>query len=392
MPHSYPADPADPLAAVTHAAPYAYYRRLAAGPPLRFDATLDCWLATGAAGVQAVLAHADCRVRPPGHTVPPYLAGTPCATLFAELVRMNEGERHAVPKQVLAAALGRVDLARLQQRTRHIAREHLPASPARLNDALFALPLFAMADVLGFAPAQWPALAAWTRDFVACLSPLSTASQLAGAQLAAAALLQRFAALLQEGAARPGSLLASIVSEAQAQGWHASGTLLANLVGLLSQTCEATAGLLGNAIVALQTQPGLSAQLRAAPRLWPAMLREASRHDPSIHNTRRHTACAVEIDGVTVPQGQMIVVVLASACHDASVHADPGRFVLQRPLAQLASFGHGRHACPGVAMAQAIAAAGARVWADVPQAMPLAWTYQASQNARIPVFFQGETA
>ena len=36
-------DPADPFAAVTHAAPYDYYRRLADGPPLSFNAALECW-------------------------------------------------------------------------------------------------------------------------------------------------------------------------------------------------------------------------------------------------------------------------------------------------------------------------------------------------------------
>ena len=292
------ADPADPFSAVTHAAPYDYYRRLADGPPLRFDAALDCWLATGAAGVRAVLEHPVCRVRPAGLAVPHNLAGTPCGAIFAELVRMNDGERHVVPKQVLARALGQVDVVRLHQQAMHMASDRVPASAIQLNEAIFQLPLFAMAQLLGFAPAQWSALAAWTRDFVACLSPLSNGEQLAGAQEAADSLLQGFGHLLREGNARPDSLLASIVTESDAMG---SG-LLANLVGLLSQTCDATAGLLGNAIVAL----------RASPERWPAMLREVSRHDPSIHNTRRYTADVVAFVALCTAR-QMIVVVLASA-------------------------------------------------------------------------------
>ena len=366
------ADPVDPFSAVTHAAPYDYYRRLAEGPPLRFDASLDCWLATGAAGVQAVLAHPDCRVRPSGLAVPHNLAGTPCGAIFAELVRMNDGERHVVPKQVLARVLGQVDLARLHARVLHIARDHVPRSAARLNAVMFELPLFAMADLLGFAPAQWPALAAWTRDFVACLSPLSNGAQLASAQVAADALLQGFTGLLREADALPGSLLAKVVAEAEALGWHAANGLLANLVGLLSQTCEATAGLLGNAIVALRTQPDLLQQLRATPQRWPAMLREVSRHDPAIHNTRRYTADGVEFDGVRVPTGQMIIVVLAS---DAQ-----------------AGFGHGRHACPGQSIAQIIATACLQAWQDGLEGLPLAWTYQPSLNARIPVFTPGASA
>lgn len=372
-------DPAHPLVAVTHAAPYDYYRRLADGPPLRFDAALECWLATGAAGVLAVLEHPACRVRPPGLAVPHNLAGTPCGAIFAELVRMNDGERHAVPKQVLARALGQVDLARLQGQVAHLAADRVPGSAAQLNDAIVELPLFAMADLLGFAPAQWPALAAWTRDFVACLSPLSNVEQLAGAQAAGDALLQSFSRLLREGDARPGSLLAEVVAEAAAVGWQASGGVLANLVGLLLQTCDATAGLLGNAVVALRAQPELSTQLNAAPELWPAMLREVGRHDPSIHNTRRYTADAVELHGVCVPAGQMIIVVLASAGHDAGGHAEPG-------------FGHGSHVCPGQSIAHAIATACLQTWGGALENMPLAWSYRPSQNARIPVFSTGEIA
>ena len=367
-------DPADPFFAVTHMAPYDYYRRLADGPPLRFDATLDCWLATGAAGVQAVLEHPACRVRPPGLGVPQNLAGTPCGAIFAELVRMNDGERHVVPKQVLARALAQVDLLRLQVQTSRMAGDRVPGSAAQLNDAIVQLPLFAMADLLGFAAEQWPALAAWTRAFVACLSPLSNVHQLAGAQEAAAALLQSFTLLLRQGEARPASLLARVVAEAQALGWQASGGLLANLVGLLSQTCDATAGLLGNAVVALRAQADLLAQLRTTPERWPAMLREVSQHDPSIHNTRRYTSQDVEFGGVRLPAGQMIVVVLAGAGHAPS------------------GFGHGRHACPGQGIAHTIATACLQAWADGLEGMPLAWRYRPSLNARVPVFGSGERA
>jgi len=380
----FPNDPIHPLAAVTHRAPHDYYRRLAEGPPLRFDALLDCWLATGVAGVQAVLAHADCHVRPPGMAVPDNLLGTSCGAIFSELVRMNDGVRHTAPKQVLVSALGQVDLARLRQRTLQIARDRTPASAAHLNDVMFELPLFAMADLLGFAPEQWPQLAAWTRDFVACLSPLANSGQLAGAQVAAAALLQRFTLLLRNPV--PGSLLAEI----KMAGWQNESGLLANLVGLLSQTCDATAGLVGNAVLALRTHAGLSGQLRADPALWPAMLREVSRHDPSIHNTRRYTAGAVEISGVALPPGQMILLVLASASHDAAVHVEPGNFVLQRPVSPILTYGHGRHACPGQALAQTMAAVGVQAWTDALDAMPLAWSYQPSLNARIPVFMPGE--
>ena len=53
-----------------------------------------------------------------------------------------------------------------------------------------------VAHLLGFADEALPRIADWTRDFVACLSPLSTAAQLRAASEAAAALMARFEALV----------------------------------------------------------------------------------------------------------------------------------------------------------------------------------------------------
>lgn len=322
-------DPEHPLAAVTHAAPYDYYRRLAQGPSLRFDAGLDCWLASGA-GVQAVLAHPDCRVRPVDQPVPGHLLGTPCGAIFAELARMNDGARHAGPKRLLMRLLAGVDLARLHDETARLARDHLPSSTAELNELMFDLPLCAVAQLLGFAPAEGPQIARWTRDFVAALPVQADSATIARAQLAATGLQQAF------GAVRPGD----------------DASLRANLIGLLVQTCEATAGLLGNGVLALRAQTGPEPVL-------------------AIHNTRRYAACDLQVNGITIKQGQMILVLLASAglC-----------------------FGHGVHLCPGQAVAQTIVAAILQSWSGAIRALALDWRYRPSPNARIPVFADGAPA
>lgn len=322
-------DPEHPLAAVTHAAPYDYYRRLAQGPSLRFDAGLDCWLASGA-GVQAVLAHPDCRVRPVDQPVPGHLLGTPCGAIFAELARMNDGARHAGPKRWLMQLLAGVDLARLHDETARLARDHLPGSAAELNELMFDLPLFAVAQLLGFAPAEGPQIARWTRDFVAALPVQADSATVARAQSAATGLQQAF------GAVRPGD----------------DASLQANLIGLLVQTCEATAGLLGNGVLALRAQTGPEPVL-------------------AIHNTRRYAACDLQVNGITIKQGQMILVLLGSAG---------------------LGFGHGVHLCPGQAVAQTIVAAILQSWSGAIRALALDWRYRPSPNARIPVFADGAPA
>ena len=81
----------------------------------------------------------------------------------------------------------------------------------------------------------------------------------------------------------------------------------ANAVGFLSQTLEATAGLVGNALVAA----GRSRAWLGKPA--DALVRHVLLHDPPVHNTRRFVAEPGTVAGVPVAPGDAILVVLAAA-------------------------------------------------------------------------------
>ncbi|MEC5160974.1 cytochrome P450 [Janthinobacterium sp. CG_S6] len=381
----------DALAAPTRADPYPYYAELAAGPALAFDARLGLWLAAGAAAVEAVLGEPRCRVRPLAEPVPAALAGGGAGAIFGELVRMNDGARHRQPKLALQRALAGVDPLALRAGAAAVAAASAATrdlrQPAQLSDWMVEVPLYTVAGLIGFPRSQWPALAAWMADFVACLSPLSSAAQIAGANAAAQQLLHSFEALLRQAAPQPGSLLQAVLREAAEVGWDGAGAILANLVGLLSQTYEATAGLVGNSIVALLSQPGLARAVGAAPERVDALVHEVSRFDPPVHNTRRYMAQAGTLCGVDVAAGQTILVLLAAASRDPAANPRPHEFLLERPARRVFGFGHGPHACPGHALACSIAAAAVAEWRRRPPAPgALAWRYRRSVNARIPVF------
>lgn len=363
--------PTDPIQAATHPDPYRYYAALAARPGLTCHARLGLWVAADAATVRAVLSHPDCCVRPQAEPVPAAIAGAAAGQLFGALVRMNDGARHGPPKLALQRALGGVDLAQARVRARALGRQLWRADG--LADWMLAVPVSTVASLIGFEPAALPQLAAWMADFVACLSPLSSAAQIGRAHGAAAALLERFAALLRQAGAQPDSLLARVQAEAQAVGWDDAAALLANLVGLLSQTYEATAGLAGNSVLALLRQP---------EREWggaadvAALVQSVSRCDPPVQNTRRFVARDCAIGGVQLAAGQTILVLLAAASHDP---AGQGHAY---------GFGYGPHACPGHALACAIATGALEALLERPLPAPLAWRYRPSVNARIPLFFQ----
>lgn len=369
----------DAIAAVAHADPYPYYAELAARPGLFFDAHLKLWIAAGAADVGAVLGHADLRVRPVAEPVPAAIAGGSAGQVFGALVRMNDGERHAAPKLVLQRALGALDLAAVHARASAIAGMGLADAPGALSAWMFAVPVQTVASLLGFRDAQLPQVAAWMADFVACLSPLSGAEQIARSHRAALALLDSFKAMLQSSAPMEGSLLAAVLAEAEAAGWRNSHAILANLVGLLSQTYEATAGLIGNSVVTLMRDPAKAA-LPAA-----VLVADVMRDDPPIQNTRRFAACDVQIGDARIAAGQAVLVLLAAASrHAGALHgAQPG-------AQQGYGYGQGAHACPGEALSQTIAAAALEVLLRDGLPAPMAWRYRPSVNARIPEFIQDQ--
>ena len=378
--------PADPVAAVTHADPYPFYETLRAGPPLAWNESLRLWVASRAEVIEALLmAPGALRVRPVAEPVPRAIAGSLAGEVFGHLLRMNDGPAHAAHKPALQRALAGLDLNAAHAAALQVARQVPEQS---LSDTLFAMPIQAVAHLLGFAPEALPQVELWMRDFVACLSPLSTEAQLQRASSAAGALMTRFEALAAGTPPRHGTLLAAVLADS-AVGAPLSRALLANLVGLLSQTCDATAGLLGNSLVALLREPGLRATARTREGLH-AIVEETARHDSSVQNTRRFAAQPVTIAGVPLEAGDAVLLVLASANRDPAFNAEPDRFMPVRAQRRMFGFGHGVHACPGQALACTLAAAGLEaLLARVPDLDTLherGWHYRPSANARIPVF------
>jgi cytochrome P450 len=381
--HQNQGTPADPVAAVTHADPYPYYAALREGPPLAWNDRLGLWVASRADVVEQVLqAHGALRVRPAAEPVPRAIVGSAAGEVFAQLVRMNDGPAHAAQRPALQRALAGLDLDAVHAAALQVAQRVPAAQP--LSDMLFSLPVQSVAHLLGFGDEALPQVERWMRDFVACLSPLSTAEQLQQASAAAGALMTRFEALVAGTAPRHGSLLHSVVTGSAAP----SRALLANLVGLLSQTCDATAGLLGNSLVALVREPALRGPC-ARPGLQ-AIVEETARHDPSVHNTRRFAAEPLTLAGTQIAAGDAVLVLLASAQRDPAFNPEPDRFMTVRARRRLLGFGHGLHACPGQALACTLAAAGLEVLLrrapDLDALRLRGWGYRPSVNTRIPLF------
>jgi len=369
------APPADPLQAITHADPTPYYTELARTRPFHYHAELGWWIAASAEAVDAVLGSAACAVRPASEPVPKPIADSPTGAFFGRLVRQIDGPDHDARKATVMAALGRLDAAALAARAHRQAYVSLPDAAslesALATDAHFRVPLATMAHTLLGDDADTAACQHDIAAYLAALSPVARPDTVAQADSAVTRLTTRIGT-------------APIAA-------NADDAIVTNLAGLLAQTYDACAGLLGNAIVKLSREPALIEELRAHPEATEPFLREVLRLDAPVQNTRRFVGSDTVLCGQRLRAGERILVLLAAANVDAAANPDPLRFDIARAECQLWTFGAGAHRCPAETLAVVIARETVQHLLSLPGiARWLAGLrtvhYRPSPNARIPVF------
>ena len=366
--------PASALAAVTHPDPYPYYAALVAERPFHRDESLGLWVAAGAEAVRATLTSEVCRVRPVAEPVPKALVGTAAGEVFGRMVRMNDGAYHLRMKPSVSAIVAMLDSALVarhaESAARALADELQPgAHPDHIASFAFSLPPYVVGLLLGLAPSALPQVAASAGEFVRGMAPGAPAADVQAGSAAARALIEAVRTLPRYSAA--------------------SDETVANVVGFFFQSYEATAALVGNTLLALARHPEARALVRREPRALSAVVSEVTRHDAPVQNTRRVVAAAGEIAGQRVREGDTVLVVLAAANRDPGANPDPARFDPGRRERRTFTFGFGAHACPGEALAVAIATAGVAqlLTAGVdPERLAGAYAYRPSPNIRMPLF------
>jgi cytochrome P450 len=337
-----------PLSAVTAAHPYDYYERLTRERPFGFDAGAGVWVAAGCRPVEEALSHPALRVRPPSEPVPKAMFGTALGDVFARLARMNDGPRHDVLRACVRDALDRWHSPSVGVTALRCARQLAAAirSAGELNGYLHDVPAFTIATMIGAPDCEL----ADVRDFARAIAAGATSEE------------------IERGIAATGRLRAFIAP-------RLDDDRSANALGLLFQSYDATAGLIGNALAALISDPSLRSAADDDASL-DAHLAAIERYDPPVHNTRRFAAAAVRIAGTPISPGDGVLVAMAAANRD--------------PLArQSYTFGFGPHACPGARVARTIAKAG--VTALLESTFDLSHAavngYRPSFNLRIPTFW-----
>jgi cytochrome P450 len=116
---------------------------------------------------------------------------------------------------------------------------------------------------------------------------------------------------------------------------------------------DTTRNQLAAAVQVLADHPQQWALLAQHPELAPTAVHELMRYCPVIFTTMRKAVEDVELGGVRMPAGTLVIVNTAAANRDPAVYDDPDRLDITREgPATMLTFGGGIHYCLGAHLAR----------------------------------------
>jgi cytochrome P450 len=163
-------------------------------------------------------------------------------------------------------------------------------------------------------------------------------------------LLQEIGALTKADMT-PGSMGWSLF-EAEERGDIPADSTTMLIWNYIGPAFDTTINGIGSTIWYLAQDPEAWKILKEDPSLIPSAFNEGLRMEAPIAIWARGCRDGAEIDGITIPPGSRMCVLLASANRDERHYVDPDRYDVRRDPHDHVSFGHGIHSCVGSSLAR----------------------------------------
>ena len=228
-----------------------------------------------------------------------------------------------------------------------------------VSEFAVGLPLTVIADALGVYRADMPAFKRWSDDSVAPLSGmLSPERQLECAR--SRVEMQRYMAeRCRERETDPRDDLLSDLVQARFDSGERAGEQLSmpELLNVIEQLLvagnETTTKLIAAGMLALLEHPAQMMAVRADRSLIPNLVEEALRYESPVQMLPRVAKVDVEVGGVAVPAGSILMMMYGCANRDDAKYPGAAAFDVTRDNARThLAFGQGPHFCPGAALAR----------------------------------------
>jgi hypothetical protein len=343
--------PLNLMAPEVRANPYPLYAELRRGPVCQVEPG-GMWAVSRHDDVVAVLKDTR-RFSSVGlgrSFLPPWLERNP----IAHSLVMKDPPEHTRLRGLVSKAFSTAAIQRLEARVRAIAEE-LAEDVVRQREVDFVsafslrLPVRVLNLFFGLDPKLWPRMRVWADDLLSIPATQPTPERMEEIRHSLVEMETCLKALIASRRAEPRE---DLVSDLLREENLTDDELMSFLFSLLPAGFETTVHLLSNTLLVLARYPRELERVRDEPRLIPRLIEEVLRYDPPGQSSIRLVTEDVELGGVPIPQGAVVVVLLGSAMRDEQRFAEPDRFNLDREGQSHLSFGHGIHFCLGAMLAR----------------------------------------
>lgn len=275
----------------------------------------------------------------------------------ANLISLDGGEHHRLRRLASKAFTPRAT-TRLRTTIVKVITDlvdrHTPAGRCDVvTDIARQYPIPIMCALLGTPAEDWELFSDWTDDIFKTFD-----WDVATHQHSIVAAWEELDAYVDDMVARRRQTLTDdLVSDlirAEDHGDHLNADELRTLVaGLLMAGTDTTRNQLAASLHALCDRPDQWALLAERPELAPQAVEETMRHSPITATALRTAIEDVELAGVIIPAGTLVLANTAAANRDPDVYDDPDRLDITREgVPAMQTFGAGMHYCIGANLAR----------------------------------------
>lgn len=328
--------------------PFDAYAWLREHAPVWWDPKNAFWVVTKHADVAFVSTHSDLFSSSQGYR--PNVGPDP------SLISLDP-PRHTEVRRLINKGFTPRVVAQLEPHVRAIVTRTLDAIVGRgtcdfVQEVAVPLPMLVIAELLGYPQEDWPRLQHWSDEMNVgdASHPLESVIRAYGE------FCEYHAPIAAARTAEPKDDLISRLIHGHTTGGDDerldADDVLRTALLLLVGGNETTRNTVAGAMLALIEHPEARAWLAADPTRLPVAIEEFLRWVTPIMNFRRTATRDVELRGVTIREGEQVVMIHGAANRDEEVFADPERFDPTRDPNPHLAFGVGTHFCLGANLAR----------------------------------------
>lgn len=227
------------------------------------------------------------------------------------------------------------------------------ASVDLVEHLAYPLPVTVIAEMLGVADGDLATFKKWSDTIIANIHTIVVGGEDASVRETIEAFNAYFLEEIRQLRGAPKDhLLSELVHVETEDGHLADEELLMFCRLLLVAGNETTTGLIVNAARIFSEYPETLDALRDNSKLAAPFVEEVLRFYSPFSVTMRRTTRARELCGVTIPENEYVMVMVASANRDGAVFERPDEFIIDRSPNPHVAFGYGIHHCLGAWLAR----------------------------------------